>query len=759
MSIVLTLQPDETSGVDTYINSGAANTNYATSGSIVLAGSSGYQKGLLKFDLSSIPAGAVIESAVLTIRQDSDGTSGGHQIRLYRSLVDWFESGSTWNHRNTSGAVGWAGGAGGAAGSEYSASSFASTPNVGFSTVDLNFTVTSEIDAYVNGGITNRGWWIIRDGTVLATTVLNSSAHVTAATRPKLVVTYFVPSPRIGNSAGVATVSGELSDGSLQYSDLTPSNTTVEDVRIVSQVPTANFGAETQVLVGRDPELDHDKGLIKFDLENFRGANLISATLTLYCTGEDSTTNRDISIHRSLVQWYEGNLNNTVPGAGVNASTWNHRNANGSVAWAGGAGGAAGSDYVSTASDTTTITAPGQYYEFDVTADVENFLDGTATNHGWWLLVVGTVASNRKYFASSEHATVAFRPQLSLVYRWQVGTSAGSSTVSGALLAPGNLSGASQGAATVSGRMITNEFVLGASSGTAIQSGTLHADGALAGASSGTSGHNANIVGEILLAPGSSEGSSTASGDIKGQYELEGNSAASSSTAATGNFSGSLRGSSHGVSANTASGYAKAIGKARVVNCYPTPLLYLTDGATKTGGQLNILNFLTEGSGYKLQNWRPAVAQYKDGGRFSSSPLSQGRRLTFRSFDNAVEIFDLSAVAADQNMLIDFQQQLVAFQEAAADYWISNFAHLPVYLVAKAALEDNPRYAIVHMISVPELENPYRQPFFQRDHAAFQSITVRVERGHWTDSPPGDYQVVNASSQRSWTVSGWVTGS
>jgi hypothetical protein len=198
---------------------------------------------------------------------------------------------------------------------------------------------------------------------------------------------------------------------------------------------------------------------------------------------------------------------------------------------------------------------------------------------------------------------------------------------------------------------------------------------------------------------------------------------------------------------------------AAVIGCNPVPLLHITNGSVKSNGQLNILNFLGDRAGYFLINYKPQIAQYKDGGYWSSSPQSQGRRLRGKVFDNAVDVIEVAARAGSQDALIQYQQDLIDFQEAASDYWASDYTLLPYYIVARAARETNIRYALVHMISCPELENPYTQPFFDDAvGATFISLTIRIEHGIWLSTPPGKFDCVEVSSKREWTVSGWQTG-
>lgn len=542
-----------------------------------------------------------------------------------------------------------------------------------------------------------------------------------------------------------------------------PSGAVGKDTLIRSGASAGNnYGNIGTVAAGLQTTID--RGLIEFTelLTTIpAGATILSAILTIR-TGstQPNTTAYNIGVHRSLVAWFEGSKSGSAPDAGQDGSTWNLRNANGSVAWAGGAGGASGSDWVATATDVESVSTGNTAYSWDVTADVQNFVNGTHQNYGWWLISQSEgVADSRKSFSDSGNATPANRPALVVEYRDPiVGSTSGSCTVTGTLSAIGTLAGSSAGIATASAILLTNEFGQGSASGTSTASARLSARWYMQGVSFGDSTAIADIKASYH-SQGSAAGTSSHVANIKGIFRMQGSASGQGTLIATPSFQGQLRGTASGSTSTEAVGYARAVGKATEVGCNPVPLFYITDGSVKENGQLNILNFLGERNGYLLKNYRPPINQYKDGGRWSSSPQSQGRRFQGRQFDNAIDILELSLTAFDQDTVIDFQQELLAFQEAAADYWSSEYPLLPIYLVARAARERNTRYAIIHMISCPELENPYAQPFFSHQGAAFENLTVRIERGLWWSTPPGRLDCVETSGQREWTVSGWQAGS
>jgi len=134
--------------------------------------------------------------------------------------------------------------------------------------------------------------------------------------------------------------------------------------------------------------------------------------MSIYLESESDPANYDIAAHRGLVQWYEGDGNGAPPSG--DGSTWALRNNNGAVAWTGGAGGASGTEFDAVA--TATVAIDGTWQDFNVLADVADFVSGAETNYGWWLLGEEGVANSNKRFFSSDHATAGTRPKLVVVY-------------------------------------------------------------------------------------------------------------------------------------------------------------------------------------------------------------------------------------------------------------------------------------------------------------------------------------------------------
>ena len=173
-----------------------------------------------------------------------------------------------------------------------------------------------------------------------------------------------------------------------------------------------------------------------------------------------------------------------------------------------------------------------------------------------------------------------------------------------------------------------------------------------------------------------------------------------------------------------------------------TAELKITDGTT----EISLIR--DNGNAFHLNRWRPGIAQFTGGGTWQQSALSDGRRLVDYRRDNVIETFDLKIADVGVDELIWQTQELRRLLDKAADYWATNWQDVPVYLMAKADCEENPRHATIYAWSTPEDENPFAQPFQQSRGAMMNSWTLSMERGHWTEHPPGTGTCVETSGEQ-----------
>lgn len=202
----LTLQPDAAAGQDCHMNSGVPNQDNSASTQIGLGPAN--LRGLLRFDLSSIPGGAATTSATLSFWRGSTWHNGAATITWHRILAansGWLEQAS-WNFADGSviGTDRWAGDVGGDGGADagcsqsgidYAAAVLCSRAvDSEALNAQLDFTMdTTETDSMIAAnqgmvGYANTGW---------QNKYVWSSDHTTAGFRPRIVINY---------SAGAAPV-------------------------------------------------------------------------------------------------------------------------------------------------------------------------------------------------------------------------------------------------------------------------------------------------------------------------------------------------------------------------------------------------------------------------------------------------------------------------------------------------------------------------------------------------------------------------
>jgi hypothetical protein len=170
------------STIDSYISRINSTTNYGTLSSLYIKGSStDTKRTLLQFDLSSIPAGAVIDAASLQLYHTAGAIS--ETVDLYRLTKQWTETGVTWNKADALNS--WA-----TAGGDGDPTVVAST-NLG---TTLNtykaWDVLSLARGWYSGAYPNNGVALIRNPESTATTDIVFNSNNAASNKPQLLISY-----------------------------------------------------------------------------------------------------------------------------------------------------------------------------------------------------------------------------------------------------------------------------------------------------------------------------------------------------------------------------------------------------------------------------------------------------------------------------------------------------------------------------------------------------------------------------------------
>lgn len=451
----LTLQPDGISGKDAIIqisdnlaNNGSTNfgSDAALKASRTSSGGLWYKtRGLIQFDLSSIPKNAIITSATLTLSGTNHSTVGQSNVStLQRITGDWNENTVTWNNQPATTAT--------------SLITIAATTS---STQVFNADVKNQVQDMVRNPALNFGWLfkLNGEGTTLTSELYFASSDYTTdiTKRPKLVVTYLVL-----NFKQIAASTNSAADGAVDltvlggtapytYSWVNATGTafaTTEDISsiqagyyAVTVTDNASKVASAYAIIGSksassistisiqpNPTLGFDtklstydngnnvntnyetalafdgyrwtngtwfkeRSLIAFDLSSIPSYAIITdAKLDLYGTDHLQTGQSNVSVlDRVTSPWTESYV------------TW-----------------ATAPSITSTGEiGIAASTSATQNYIIDVTSHVRDMVHSPETNYGWILKLVGesTAAYTRMVFASSDYtADVTKRPKLEISF-------------------------------------------------------------------------------------------------------------------------------------------------------------------------------------------------------------------------------------------------------------------------------------------------------------------------------------------------------
>lgn len=153
--------------------------------------------------------------------------------------------------------------------------------------------------------------------------------------------------------------------------------TTPAEATIFADGTAIGFG---QVFVGQSGNGQIRRGLVRFDLASLPAGEVTSATITALVINQRGAA--PLRIHRVLRAWNEGPSagGGSAGGTGVTFGPTD-------ATWTGTGLGTfwttPGGDFAPVETDAQTSIGAGLAVQFDVTADVAAFADGSADNFGW----------------------------------------------------------------------------------------------------------------------------------------------------------------------------------------------------------------------------------------------------------------------------------------------------------------------------------------------------------------------------------------
>jgi len=198
--------------------------------------------------------------------------------------------------------------------------------------------------------------------------------------------------------------------------------TASKDNTMFSEDGNLSNGAGNYIFAGVTALDDLRRASIAFDVAGSvpTNATINSATLILRLSkAAPASGNQTVTAHRALADWGEGASHATgQEGAGApatsNDATWSHRLWNTTI-WS-----SPGGDMNVIASASTSVDETvGTFFSWasaEMTADAQDMLDNSNSNHGWILLCNEAGTTNAKRFDSSESTTPANQPVLRIDY-------------------------------------------------------------------------------------------------------------------------------------------------------------------------------------------------------------------------------------------------------------------------------------------------------------------------------------------------------
>jgi hypothetical protein len=148
-------------------------------------------RGLIRFDLSSLPSGVVVTSATVEVTVTSAADPSLHPHLLHRMSLGWLEGSATWT---SSGTIPWEN-----TGGDYEQTADAAVNVFGGATYTFASTagLISTVQSWVTNAASNFGWLLRSSAEDDGRNGRRFATREAPSNRPKLVVGYTTPPPAV----------------------------------------------------------------------------------------------------------------------------------------------------------------------------------------------------------------------------------------------------------------------------------------------------------------------------------------------------------------------------------------------------------------------------------------------------------------------------------------------------------------------------------------------------------------------------------
>lgn len=177
-------------------------------------------------------------------------------------------------------------------------------------------------------------------------------------------------------------------------------------------------GSGAHIFAGRTNNGALRRAVLQFDLSNIPSTATITNVILELRANRQKRGPHTVNVHRLTADWGEGSSNASgQEGSGASAAsndaTWIHT-FNSTGTW-----NTAGGDFAATSSANASVNSSNALINFSgnqLTADVQDWIDGTNSNFGW--ILIGDESSNAsaKRFASKDNGNSANHPRLIITY-------------------------------------------------------------------------------------------------------------------------------------------------------------------------------------------------------------------------------------------------------------------------------------------------------------------------------------------------------